>query len=90
VRWNRNSQELFYIGARNMLNAVSVNTTSNLTSGTPVALFQVRSRAQISSTDLYSYDVAPDGARFLVNSYVKPAYIRPLMVILNASAAAQK
>ena len=56
----------------------------------PAPLFQIHARAQISSTDLYTYDVSKDGKRFLVNRYVRPEYITPLNIVLNATAAPQK
>jgi hypothetical protein len=43
-------------------------------------------RAPFASNDLYFYDVAPDGKRFLVNRYLKPDHVQPLMVVLNAAA----
>jgi len=51
-----------------------------------VPLFQFHGRAPISSTDLFTYDVAKDGNRFLVNRYVKPDHIDPLTIVLNATA----
>jgi len=49
-------------------------------------LFHFHGRAPISSTDLFTYDVAKDGKRFLVNRYVKPGQIPPLVVVLNSAA----
>ena len=66
-----------------MLTSVPVNGQSIFATGTPVPLFQVRGRAPISSTDTFTYDVAKDGKRFLVNRYVKPDHVPPLMILLN-------
>jgi hypothetical protein len=49
-------------------------------------LFQVHGRAPVSSTDVFTYDVAKDGKRFLVNRYLKPERVAPLTIVLNASA----
>jgi Tol biopolymer transport system component len=83
-RWRGDGKEIFYIAPNGMLNAVGVNGESTFATGTPMPLFEVRGRAAISSTDVYSYDVAKDGKRFLVNSYMKPEHIAPLSIVLNA------
>jgi hypothetical protein len=66
-----------------MLMAVPVNGESIFATGTPAALFQIRGRAPISSTDVFTYDVGADGKRFLVNRYVKPEHVAPLTILLN-------
>jgi hypothetical protein len=67
-----------------MLMAVQVNGETIFATGTPEPLFQVHGRAPISSTDVFTYDVAKDGKRFLVNRYVKPEHVPPLTILLNA------
>jgi len=89
-RWRGDSKEIFYLGPRGMLTAVSVSTVGTFSTGTPTPLFQFHGRAAISSTDVFSYDVTKDGKRFLVNRYVKPDSITPLTIVLNASAGAGK
>jgi len=89
-RWGGDGKEVFYIGARGTLMAVPVNTKGAFSTGVPAPLFQIHGRAQISSTDLFTYDVAKDGKRFLVNRYAKPERIAPLTVVLNSSAEVQK
>jgi Tol biopolymer transport system component len=83
-RWRGDGKEIFYIGSNGMLTAVPVSIDAGFTTATPTSLFQIQSRAQISSTDIFSYDVAKDGKRFLVNRYVKPEHIPPLTILLNA------
>ncbi len=83
-RWRGDGKEIFYIGSTGMLNSVSVSAGATFSSGTPTPLFQIRGRAPISSTDVFTYDVAKDGKRFLVNRYVKPEQIPPLNIVLNA------
>jgi hypothetical protein len=68
-----------------MLMAVSVNGATSFVTGTPAPLFQVYGRASISSTDLFTYDVAKDGQRFLVNRYVKPEHVPPLTILLKTA-----
>jgi hypothetical protein len=67
-----------------MLTAVPTKTEGGFSTGAPVPLFQIRGRAPISSTDIFSYDVDKDGMRFLVNRYVKPERVAPLTIVLNA------
>jgi eukaryotic-like serine/threonine-protein kinase len=82
-RWRGDGKEIFYIGPKGMLIAVSVNTGSGFSTGTPSPLFQIYGRAPISSTDVFTYDVTKDGKRFLVNRYVKPDNITPLTIVLH-------
>jgi len=84
-RWRGDGREMFYIAPNGMLMAVSVNVESQFATGTPAALFQVHGRAPISSTDVFTYDVAKDGNRFLVNRYMKPEHVAPLTILLNAA-----
>jgi hypothetical protein len=89
-RWRGDGKEIFYIGARGTLTAVPVNSEGTFSTGNPTPLFQSHLRAQVSSTDLFSYDVAKDGQRFLVNHYAKPQQVAPLHVVLNATAELRK
>src|ERR1700690_1404733 len=83
-RWRGDGKELFYIAPSGMLTAVPVDAQSEFATGTPMPLFQIHGRAPISSTDVFTYDVAKDGQRFLVNRYVKPEHVPPLTILLNA------
>jgi Tol biopolymer transport system component len=89
-RWRGDGKEIFYIGAKGTLTAVPVNSERTFSTGTSTPLFHFHGRAPISSTDLFTYDVAKDGKRFLVNRYVKPQHVAPLTVVLNASTESQK
>ena len=84
-RWRGDGKEMFYIAPSGMLMAVPVNGESIFATGTPVPLFQIHGRAPISSTDVFTYDVAKDGKRFLVNRYVKPEHVAPLTILLNTA-----
>jgi len=86
-RWRGDGKEVFYIAPSGMLMAVPVNGESIFATGTPAPLFQIHGRAPISSTDVFTYDVAKDGKRFLVNRYVKPEHVPPLTILLNAAAS---
>jgi Tol biopolymer transport system component len=89
-RWRGDGKELFYIAQSGMMMAAPVETEGTFASGTPIALFQVRGRAHVSSTDLFTYDVSRDGKQFLVNRYLKPDHPNPLTIVLNATANADK
>ena len=58
---------------------MEVNAGDTFSPGAPVKLFTFQARAGISSTDLFTYDVAKDGNRFIVNRYVKPETISALL-----------
>lgn len=88
-RWRGDGKEIFYIAPSGMLMAVPVNGEGIFATGTPAPLFQVHGRAPISSTDVFTYDVAKDGKRFLVNRYVKPGHVPPLTILLNAANSDQ-
>jgi eukaryotic-like serine/threonine-protein kinase len=83
-RWRGDGKEMFYLDPRGELTAVEVNAGATFSAGSPVKLFAFQARAQISSTDLFTYDVTKDGKRFIVNRYVKPERVAPLTVVLNA------
>jgi serine/threonine protein kinase/dipeptidyl aminopeptidase/acylaminoacyl peptidase len=85
-RWRGDGKEIFYLDTKGNLVSVSVNSEGSLSTGAPTVLFQPHARATVSSSDLFSYDVTPDGKRFLVDRYVKPAQTPPLNIILHAVA----
>jgi eukaryotic-like serine/threonine-protein kinase len=89
-RWRGDGKEIFYMAPSGMLMAVPVNGQSIFATGTPVPLFQIHGRAAISSTDTFTYDVAKDGKRFLVNRYVKPEHVPPLTILLNAAGGSAR
>ena len=89
-RWRGDGKEIFYIGPKTTLTAVSVNSEGNFSTGNPTPLFHSQLRAQVSSTDLFNYDVSKDGQRFLVNRYAKPQQVAPLHIVLNAAADLRK
>jgi len=82
-RWRGDGKEIFYIAPNGMLMAVPVNAESSFVTGTPQPLFLIHGRAPISSSDIFTYDVAKDGQRFLVNRYVKPEHVQPLTILLS-------
>jgi Tol biopolymer transport system component len=67
-RWNRNGKELFYIASDSKMMSVDVATRPVFQAGTPQPLFP----ANIVDTGIrngpLSWDIAPDGKRFLIIS----------------------
>lgn len=81
-RWNRNGKELFYISADSKMMSVEVAARPAFQSGTPHPLFQ----SDIADTGIrngpLSWDIAPDGNRFLIIS-PEPSDNSALTVTLN-------
>jgi len=75
--WNPNGKEIFYMGDDSMLRAVSVRLSDTAVSvGKTTKLFPLSNEANSS------YDVGPDGNRFLVRAPVDERQA-PLEVIIN-------
>jgi eukaryotic-like serine/threonine-protein kinase len=89
-RWRRDGKAIFYIGPGQMLTESIVSTDKTFSAAVPGALFPIHARAPISSTDLFSYDVSPDGKRFLVNQYVRPEHVAPLNILWRPASALAK
>jgi len=89
-RWRQDGKELFYIDADGKMMAAAVNAGATFKSGTPVALFQTHRRQPYSSQDHFSYDVSPDGQKFLVITKMDEANPAPLSVLLNWSSEMDK
>ncbi len=73
-RWSRNGRELFYwLPARNGLMAVETQTTPTFHAGLPQQLFKM-----FSGT---TWDVTPDGKRFLVELFASGSTLRMETVV---------
>jgi serine/threonine protein kinase/dipeptidyl aminopeptidase/acylaminoacyl peptidase len=86
--WRRDSREIFFLApgtttADYTLMAAPVTTgAASLKIGDPASLFAVRLRP-MGRLDAYSYDVAPDGRRFLFNMFVEEAASTGLTLVVN-------
>jgi Tol biopolymer transport system component len=67
-RWCRNGRELFYISLDSKMMSVAVDTQPVFHSGTPQPLFQTAMVDTGIRTGPLSWDLAPDGNRFLIIS----------------------
>jgi Tol biopolymer transport system component len=85
-KWRRDDRELYYLGADNRLMAATVDGRgAEFDVGEAQALFETRARS-----DRYlgfgvgaSFDVFPDGQRFLVNVMMEQTPTTPISVIIN-------
>jgi eukaryotic-like serine/threonine-protein kinase len=89
-RWRRDGKELFYIAPDGELMAVEVQERESLEAGTARPLFATHRRQPVSSTDLFSYDVAADGQRFLINSPIAGQTSVPITLVQNWAAGAKR
>jgi hypothetical protein len=68
-----------------MLTEAAISTEGSFSTAAVRTLFAIHSRPPNSSTDMWTYDVARDGKRFLVNQAVRPERAPPLSIILHAA-----
>ena len=85
-RWNRNGKELFYISPDSEMMSVPVETEPVFTAGSPHALFQSELVDTGIRTGPISWDVMPDGNRFVIIS-PNSSDTSSLTVALNWRAA---
>jgi dipeptidyl aminopeptidase/acylaminoacyl peptidase len=87
MRWRRDGKELFYLALDGRLMAVPIRASQDggLESGQPVPLFPARVGEVIPLQSGYnlSYDISPDGQRFLMNTITEASGAPPIEVILN-------
>ena len=77
-RWRPDGKELYYVSPENMLTAVDVKLTPQITFGVPKKLF----KADIGSF-INMYSVLDNGQHFLVNKWETNNTSKPLQVIVN-------
>jgi serine/threonine protein kinase/Tol biopolymer transport system component len=84
LRWSRDGRELLYISGDRHMTSVPVKTFPSLELGAPTTLFA------LIGADWMSFDVSPDGKRFLAIVPKTIADDLPLEVVVNWTAAAKK
>lgn len=82
-RWRADGKELFYLAADGRLMAAAVKEGPPFEAAAAEVLFQTHQRERIASTDIFSYDVSPDGQRFLVNTDSGETTSSPLNLVLH-------
>jgi hypothetical protein len=75
--WPKRGNEIFYVGAADMLMTVDVQSAPVFKAGVPRELFKMR------RTGVVGYDAAADGQKFLVSTPVDEASSAPATVVLN-------
>jgi hypothetical protein len=91
-RWRADGRELFFLSLDSKLMAVDVNASgANITFGRPAPLFDAPMLwlAEAGRAASPSYDVSPDGQRFLID-LVREELRTPVTVMLNWSRAADR
>lgn len=83
--WNRNGRELFF-RRNDALMAVEIHSQSTFEAGQPRALF---SGPFLEGAWITSYDVAPDGQRFIMSRYSDNAPQPQVTVVLNWATGAR-
>jgi eukaryotic-like serine/threonine-protein kinase len=82
-RWRRDGEELYYIAADRTLTAVQLKAAAGGLDVSPgQALFTAPLRPHVR-LDAYSYDVTPDGQRFLLNTAGEEVPVTALTLVLN-------
>jgi serine/threonine protein kinase len=66
-RWRRDSGELFFLDPAKRIVSVAITNRTVPEIGPPQVLFRAIPRELVSGTDLWTYDVSPDGRSILVN-----------------------
>ncbi|MGB9067203.1 MAG: protein kinase [Candidatus Acidiferrales bacterium] len=87
-RWRRDGKLLYYLATDGKLMAVDVATATGFQSGAPKALFHIPSPQNGSVGQ--SWDVAPDGKRFLFPVPTSGEDTAPFTVVLNWQAGLKK
>ena len=82
-RWRRDGKELFFLSLDKKLMAASVKAGATFEFGQPTVLFQTRAREPLSAEEIFTYDVSPDGQRFLINVNLEQSNPPPVNIVLN-------
>jgi eukaryotic-like serine/threonine-protein kinase len=79
-RWRRDGKELLYVAPDDSLVSVPITLGATLQAGTGAPLFRME-------TGIRTFDVMPDGNRFLVSTRLDKTLESPIRVILNWTSA---
>jgi serine/threonine-protein kinase len=80
-RWTKGGREIVYLSRTEMM-SVSVDPLTGAV-GNPTSLFRITDIGRDPDGRTHSYDVTPDGTRFLVVKRVERSNTLPLVVVLN-------
>ena len=79
--WSRNGRELFYLSDRNEMMSVAVGRGATFSIGEPKRLFSAAPYSPVAP--ISSFDVSPDGQRFLMLRETTPTERNELIVVQN-------
>jgi dipeptidyl aminopeptidase/acylaminoacyl peptidase len=86
-RWRKDGQELFYVAPDRKLMSITVRATpAALEFGAPSALFSIPIPLADQGVPEYTYDVMPDGQRFLALAPTSEADSASMTVVTNWQA----
>jgi Tol biopolymer transport system component len=88
-RWRKDGKELYYLAPNGDVMVVQITAGTVLQLEKPKALFHAPPLAQ-SALPISSWDVAPDGNRFLLSRMAAEATPSPFTVVLNWQAGLNK
>jgi serine/threonine protein kinase/Tol biopolymer transport system component len=86
ARWRRDGKELFYLSSDQKLMSRDIRPGTTFEPGPVTELFQVRPRDAVSSTEMFTYDVAADGRTFLINAAIDEPNPSPVSIVLDWTA----
>jgi serine/threonine protein kinase len=91
-RWRKDGKELFYLSLEQKLMSVAVKTAPTFEYGTPKELFQTNISGGGNLANIFRYDVAPDGHRFLMLDEVGGGGTgpSPITVVTNWTAGLKR
>jgi len=91
-RWRPDGKEIFFLDPESNLKAATITARGQaLEIGAVQNLFQMRIRTTgFAGASGYSYDVAPDGNRFLANTINESQTMAPFTLVVNWTAGLKK
>jgi len=82
--WSRDGRELFFLGADSALLRVSVEATeATWNAGSPTTLLEPRYYAGSNINQQRTYDVSPDGQRFLMIKPGRDSTAPPSVIVVQ-------
>lgn len=83
LRWRKNGKELFYLGSDGRVYAVPLAFgAGRVRAGQPEPLFLIDAEARAAIHSIVSFDVSPDGSRFVIPS-MTPGESSAIVVLQN-------
>lgn len=88
--WSWNGNEIFYMGIDRKLTAVSVRLRGGVEASSPKQLFQTHVPYPAVTDERNNFVPSHDGHRFLVNTIDERLGLRPVTVVVNWKAIAER